>query len=167
MATVILISVLMAFVAAMALFASQAASPQSRQRDAARRRRFVERHPGQVNTGDIHRMLLEAGVSERDARVVMGKAGARQVRPLTMWLWIDRFDARTLALVLGADLEHPQILGHLGAGTLPDLDHLAVFASLNGLDLQAAGELRGGLRPSAAGRVSGRVSGRNDNTLVG
>ncbi|GEP32551.1 hypothetical protein NSZ01_03190 [Nocardioides szechwanensis] len=115
--------------------ASSPASGRSRNRDAGRRTRYVEAHPQHANSGDVERRLLAADLTPAEARLVVEKAAAHGIKPFTMWMWIDQYDAKTLAVVVTADLGHHELLAHLGAGTLPDLEHLRLFASINGLPL--------------------------------
>jgi hypothetical protein len=112
---------------------SAPASGRSRNRDADRRTRYVEAHPQHANSGDVERRLLAADLTPAEARLVVEKAAAHGIKPFTMWMWIDQYDAKTLAVVVTADLSHHELLAHLGAGTLPDLQQLQLFASINGL----------------------------------
>jgi hypothetical protein len=112
---------------------SAPASRRTRDRAADRRSRFVEAHPQRANSGDIERRLLDAGLTPVEARLVVEKAAANGVKPFTMWMWIDQYDAKTLAVVVTADLSHHELLEHLGNATVPDLEQLQLFASINGL----------------------------------
>lgn len=112
---------------------SAPASGRTRNRDADRRARYVEAHPQLANSGDVERRLLEAGLSSAEARLVREKAADHGIKPFTMWMWIDQYDAATLAVVVLADLRHDELLAHLGSGTVPDLEQLQLFASINGL----------------------------------
>ena len=99
-----------------------------------RRLRWVERHPGEVNTGDIERVLLRQGLSLADVRLVTNRAFSLGIKPFTMWMWIQAYGARELAVAVAGDLPHDELLEHLGEGTLPDFHELEVFAALNGLE---------------------------------
>lgn len=113
-----------------------------------RRLRWVERHPGEVNTGDIERVLLRHGLSAADVRLVANRAFALGIKPFTMWMWIQAYGARELAVAVAGDLPHDELLEHLGEGTLPDFHELEMFASLNGLEAAMGGAekaRRGGL----------------------
>lgn len=112
---------------------SSPASARNRNRDADRRSRYVEAHPQRANSGDIERRLLAAGLTSAEARLVVEKAADNGIKPFTMWMWIDQYDATTLAVVVTADLRHEELLSHLGSGTVPDLEQLRLFASINGL----------------------------------
>lgn len=112
---------------------SSPASARNRNRDAERRARYVGSHPQRANSGDIERRLLTAGLTSAEARLVVEKAADNGIKPFTMWMWIDQYDAETLAVVVTADLRHDELLAHLGSGTVPDLGALQLFASINGL----------------------------------
>lgn len=112
---------------------SSPASARNRNRDADRRTRYVEAHPQRANSGDIERRLLAAGLTSAEARLVVEKAADNGIKPFTMWMWIDQYDAETLAVVVTADLRHDELLAHLGSGTVPDLEQLQLFAAINGL----------------------------------
>ena len=99
-----------------------------------RRLRWVERHPGEVNTGDIERVLLRQGLSLADVRLVTNRAFSLGIKPFTMWMWIQAYGAHELAVAVAGDLPHEDLLEHLGEGTLPDFHELEVFAALNGLE---------------------------------
>lgn len=122
-------------VAAVALAWPLASTLRGSERD--RRLRYVARHPEQVNTGDICRLL--ARELDRDAvTLILDRAEALGVRPWTMLSWIQRYDVPTLAVVIAAELSHEELLLHLGHGTLPDLNELEVFAAINGLPAERA-----------------------------
>lgn len=118
------------------LLACGSLSPRSSGRSCGldRRLRWVERHPGEVNTGDIERMLLRQGFSRADVRLVTNRAFSLGIKPFTMWMWIQAYGARELAVAVAGDLPHHELLEHLGEGTLPDFRELALFAALNGLE---------------------------------
>lgn len=113
-----------------------------------RRLRWVERHPGEVNTGDVERALLAEGLCLSDVRLVAEKAFELRIRPFTMWMWIRQYGARELAFAVAAETPHDTLLEHLSEGTQPDFTELEVFAALNGL--VAAAEHSG-----TAGRSTG------------
>lgn len=99
----------------------------------ARRLRHVERHPREVTTADVARLLRLHELPDEEVRFVLAKAEELGVGAFTLWMWIKRFDVHALAVVLGADLSHTELLRHLADGSLPDLAELEVFAVLNGL----------------------------------
>ncbi|NHC21723.1 hypothetical protein G6553_00865 [Nocardioides sp. IC4_145] len=99
----------------------------------ARRLRHVERHPREVTTADVARLLRVHELPAEEVRFVLGKADDLGVGAFTLWMWIQRFDVHALAVALGADLSHADLLRHLADGSLPDLAELEVFAVLNGL----------------------------------
>ncbi len=115
-----------------------------------RRLRWVERHPGEVNSGDIERVLLRQGLSLADVRLVTNRAFALEIKPFTMWMWIQAYGARELAVAVAGDLPHDELIEHLGEGTLPDFHELEVFAGLNGLEAAAAGSVSWPTAPPAA-----------------
>ncbi|GEP38241.1 hypothetical protein NPS01_19040 [Nocardioides psychrotolerans] len=137
MTIIITITCLAALTVGIVWAASAPASRRSRSRDLGRRMRHVSRHPQQVNSGDIGRLLVAEGVSSSEARLVIDKATARGIKPFTMLMWIQQYDAGTLSVVVAADLDHQDLLVHLANGTVPDLRELALFASLNGLPIAA------------------------------
>ena len=96
-----------------------------------RRLRWVERHPEQVNSGDIRRLLARELPAEQ-VEMIAAKAQELGIRPFTMWMWIRSFDVQTLALGVAADLTHSELLSHLGSGVVPDVETLRVFAAING-----------------------------------
>lgn len=101
---------------------------------ADRRMRWVERHPGEVNTADIAQVLTHAGLCPADVRTVSEKAVRLGIRPFTMWMFIQSYGERELALAVAADVPHETLLGHLADGDLPDFTELEVFAAFNGLE---------------------------------
>lgn len=115
-----------------------------RERD--HRLRYVTRHPEQVNTGDICR-LLARDLDREEVRLIVDRAEQLGVKPWTMLSWIQRYDVHTLAVVIAAEVPHEELLLHLGNGTLPDLAELQLFASINGL-----AEPKSSRRPASAPR---------------
>ncbi|MDN4162165.1 hypothetical protein [Nocardioides abyssi] len=99
----------------------------------AQRLRHVERHPRDVTTADVARLLRAHELPPEEIRFVLGKADQLGVGAFTLWMWIKRFDVHALAVVIGADIGHAELLRHLADGSLPDLAELEVFAVLNGL----------------------------------
>lgn len=100
---------------------------------ADRRLRWVERHPGEVNTGDIERLLTADGLCLSDVRKVSEKAFALHIKPFTMFMFAKTYGARELAIAVAAEVSHDTLLEHLEEGTLPNFAELEVFAALNGL----------------------------------
>ena len=113
--------------------AASAGSLGREARRRARRARWVERHPEQVNSHDI-RELLARELLPAQVDLICARAESLRIAPLTMLMWIRRYDVPTLALVVAGDLSHRELLAHLGNGTTPDLAQLKVLAGLNGLD---------------------------------
>lgn len=98
-----------------------------------RRMKWVERHPGEANTGDIERMLTAGGLCLEDVRKVSDKAFRLGIKPFTMWMFIQTYGARELAVAVAAEVSHDELLEHLAEGSLPNFAELEVFAALNGL----------------------------------
>ena len=134
------------------LLACGSLSPRTsrRSRGLDRRLRWVEHHPGEVNTGDIERVLLRQGLSLADVRLVTNRAFSLGIKPFTMWMWIQAYGARELAVAVAGDLPHDDLIEHLGEGTLPDFHELEVFAGLNGLEAATAGSASRTPPPPAA-----------------
>lgn len=134
----ILTCVVIGLVGVTALVACAAASPntdRSRARTSVRRRKFVGRNPTHVNSQDIRTQLVRDGVSAQQAAFITEKAAEHAIKPFTMWLWLQRFDAEALSIVVAADVSHRDLLTHLSNGTVPDLEELKLFASANGLSI--------------------------------
>lgn len=94
---------------------------------------WVESHPGEVTLSDVEQVLLRDGLSPSDVSLVLDLAQARRIKPFTMWMWIESYGARELALAVAGDLAHDELLERLGDGTPPDFERLELFAALNGL----------------------------------
>lgn len=130
--TYVVVAVIAAAVLA-ACVASQPTNDRGRDAGAARRRKFVEQNPTHVNPQDIRNTLVREGVSPDQARFITEKAAEHGIKPFTMWLWLEQFDAEALGIVVAADLSHRDLLMHISDGTVPDLEELKLFASANGL----------------------------------
>jgi hypothetical protein len=130
MAVLLVAAVALGWVLAYGTTSSERREPAAKQ---DRRLRWVERHPGEVNTGDVERALLAQGLCLADVRLVAEKAFELRIRPFTMWMWIKQYGARELAVAVAAETSHDTLLEHLSEGTLPDFAELEVFAGLNGL----------------------------------
>ena len=98
-----------------------------------RRTKWVERHPGEANTGDIERVLTAQGLCLEDVRKVSDKAFRLGIKPFTMWMFVQTYGARELAVAVAAEVSHDELLEHLAEGSLPNFAELEVFAALNGL----------------------------------
>lgn len=101
----------------------------------SRRRRFVDQNPIHVNSRDILCQMVEAGITPAQAELVVEKAAEQGIKPFTMWLWTQQFDAWSLSVVVAADLTHHELLTHLSESSVPDIDALQLFASANGLEV--------------------------------
>lgn len=138
----------------LALSASGPATDRSRARVAARRGRFIEQNPTHVTSADILALLRGDRVSAPQACFITEKAAKQGIQPFTMWLWLKQFDAEALGIVVAADLSHTELLTHISNGTVPDLEELKLFASLNGLPL--AGPRIPAKRSASAGSTKAR-----------
>ena len=138
MVTISLVIGLVSIAALVACAAAQPAGERGRQHSAARRRRFVQQHPTYVNSLDIRRELVRGGIAPDQAQFITDKAADQGIKPFTMWLWLAQVDAEALAVVVAADLSHLELLAHISDGTVPDLEELKLFASVNGLVLDDA-----------------------------
>lgn len=118
-------------------------------RESDRRLRWVARHPDRVNSGDIRRLLARELPADQ-VEIVSAKAQAAGIAPFTMWMWIRRFEVRTLALAVAADVTHAELLAHLGTGVAPDVETLQVFAAINGLQDVAESPAERAARVAAA-----------------
>lgn len=151
MVTLIIVVAIVATTWYVACGASVPSTARSRRHDDERRLRLLEREPERVHTGDLERLMRAHELPEDEIRMVADKAHRQGIKPFTMWMWAKRFDVHTLTVVVAADLSHDELLGHLGNGTLPDLEELRVFAALNGLNTTHV---------ARAGRTPRRVSPR-------
>ncbi|MEV7429157.1 hypothetical protein AB0N29_06010 [Nocardioides sp. NPDC092400] len=109
-----------------------AGRPAGRPSAAERRLRHVAGNPQAATTADVERLLRAHELPPEEVALVLGRACDAGIRPFTMWCWVQQYGVHALAIVVAADLSHAQLLRHLGDGTLPDLEELAVFAALNG-----------------------------------
>jgi hypothetical protein len=105
-----------------------------------RRMRHVRRHPLDVTADDIEQLLTASGLPEDDVRLVSRTAVVAGVQPYTLWLGLEVFGARALAIAVAANLSNAELLERLGSDALPDLPELEVFAGLNGLALARSSE---------------------------
>ena len=135
-----LMTIVLVGVAHTLLLVCRGTSPRTRVAPLAAecRAAWVESHPGEVTTSDVERVLLRDGLSTSDVRLVVELAEARRIKPFTMWMWIQSYGARELALAVAGDLPHDELMERLGDGTPPDFERLELFAALNGLEAAAA-----------------------------
>lgn len=108
---------------------------RSRTRSASRRRKFIEQNPTHVNSHDIRCQMVRDGIASSQASFITEKAAEAGIKPFTMWLWLQQFDAEALSIVVAADVSHRDLLTHISNGTVPDLEELKLFASANGLTI--------------------------------
>ncbi len=136
---------------ALAAASTRPATDRSRSHASERRRAFIEQNPTHVHSHDILALLRTAGMPAEQAHYIVDKAEVDGIKPFTLWLWLNRFDAEALGLAVAADLTQRQMLTHLSNDTTPDADELRLFASFNGLPLDGARNARAGLRRNRAG----------------
>jgi hypothetical protein len=122
----------------LATVASRPATDRSRQQMSARREKFVARNPTHVNSADIVASLRRAGIDADQATFITDRAHEQGIKPFTLWLWVEQFGAEALSIVVAADLTHRDLLTHISNGTVPDMEELKLFASANGLEVEAA-----------------------------
>jgi hypothetical protein len=144
----VVIAVLVVGAIALAWPIAAGISGSSRSAERDRRLRYVARHPQQVNTGDIARILTRE-LGRDDCDLLLDKAQELGIKPWTMYSWIQQFDVHTLTVVIAAELPHEDLLRHLADGALPDLNELEVFAAINGLPVAEPKPARGAV-PRAA-----------------
>ncbi len=127
-----------------------------------RGRRRPARPPDHLHAGDVQRLLRRRGLDDATCRVVVRSGLERGIAPLTLWMWAEQYGVRSLSLVVAAEVSHRELLGHLAAGTTPDLGELEVFARLNGLEPSPArGRVRN-LPPPPAGLDPDAVAERRE-----
>jgi hypothetical protein len=121
--------------AVVAWLATATASPGARRRSVERRRRYVHRHPGSVNLGDVERRLAgELPAHHHD--FVLTRIGRQQIDARTLWAWLDRFGADALVLSLASGSGYAGLLRRLRGDGL-DLAELEVLAGLSHPELFA------------------------------
>lgn len=112
-----------------------ATAPAGPGRSLERRRRYVSRHPGLVNLGDVERRLA-AELPTHHHDFVLARIARQKIDAHTLWAWLDRFDAETLVLALAADSGYAGLLRRLRNDDL-DRTELEVFAGFNHPELFA------------------------------
>ncbi len=117
------------------LVAASPAGSRTHDRSTSRRRRYVERNPCSVNSMDIRNHLIVEGVPREQAVFITELAAEHQINPLTMWMWLRHFDARSLGVVVAADVTQRELVKHIENGTVPNIEELKVFAGINGLPI--------------------------------
>jgi hypothetical protein len=107
--------------------------PGRRTADERRRRhvaRYVARHPGTVNLGDVARRLAdELPVHHHD--FVLAEVGRRRIDAATLWAWLDRFGAEALVHVLASDGGYAGLLRRLATDAPLDRVELELLAHLS------------------------------------
>jgi hypothetical protein len=114
------------------------ATPATLEAAGRRRLRHLDRHPHTATYDDLRERLRHEGVPAVRTRFLLERAAQHEVAPFAMWLWLERFDADSLEIVVAADLTTRDLLDHLCLGTLPDLEELGLFARFNGLPAAGA-----------------------------
>lgn len=109
--------------------ATATASSGARRRSVERRRRYVDRHPGSVNLGDVERRLA-AELPAHHHGFVLDRIGRHKIDARTLWAWLDRFGSDSLVLAVAADAGYAGILRRLRDDDLNRAE-LEVFAGLN------------------------------------
>ncbi|GAA4362656.1 hypothetical protein [Nocardioides caricicola] len=120
---------------AIAFLATATASPSTRRRSEERRRRYVSRHPGLVNLGDVERRLADE-LPAHHHDFVLARIARQKIDAHTLWSWLDRFGAETLVLALAADSGYAGLLRRLRGDHL-DREELELFAGFNHPELFA------------------------------
>jgi len=121
-----------------ATLATPSGSPSARRRAVERRRRYVSRHPGLVNLGDVERRLA-AELPARHVDFVLARVARHRIDARTLWTWLERFGAEALVLALAADHGYAGLLRLLRADAAYDtggsadelVGELAVLARLS------------------------------------
>jgi hypothetical protein len=122
--------------ALVAWLATAPASARTRRRSGERRRRYVGKHPGSVNLGDVERRLSDE-LPARQTDFVLAKVARTTIDARTLWAWLERFGASVLVLALAADNGYAGLLRELRSGGPLDVDALEVFARLSHPELFA------------------------------
>ncbi len=84
---------------------------------------------------DIRNHLIVEGVPREQAVFITELAAEHQINPLTVWMWLRHFDAKSLGVVVAADVTHRELVKHIENGTVPHIEELKVFAGINGLPI--------------------------------
>lgn len=121
--------------ATVAWLATATASAGARRRSVERRRRYVDRHPGSVNLGDVERRLADE-LPAHHHDFVLDRIGRHKIDARTLWSWLNRFGAESLVLAVAADAGYAGLLRRLREDDL-DRAELEVFAGLNHPELFA------------------------------
>lgn len=112
------------------------ATKRTRDMDAARRARYLSRNPHDVNSGDIHRMLVEAGLEPDEIARTKNGAVEMGYSSFTLFAWIMKYDAHTLCEVIAERISEHEAMAHISDGTLPQIDSLSSFATRHDLPMQ-------------------------------
>lgn len=104
------------------------ATARTRDMDSTRRARYLSRNPQDVNSGDISRMLTEAGLDLDEVAHTRNGATELGYTPFTMYAWIKKYDARTLSAVIAERISESEALAHISDDTLPLIESICEFA---------------------------------------
>ena len=129
-------AVAVSFAALVAWLTTASASASTRRRSEERRRRYVGRHPGSVNLGDVERRLADE-LPFQQADFVLATIARTTIDARTLWGWLERFGSSSLVLALAADHGYAGLLRELRSGGPLDVDALEVFARLSHPELFA------------------------------
>ena len=87
--------------------------------DAARRARYLSRNPHDVNSGDIHRMLVEAGLEPDEIARDEERRGRDGYSSFTLFAWIMKYDAHTLCEVIAERISEHEAMAHISDAPFP------------------------------------------------
>lgn len=121
--------------AVVAWLATATASPGARRRSVERRRRYVDRHPGSVNLGDVERRLADE-LPAHHHDFVLTRVALQKIDARTLWAWLDRFGADALVLALASGSGYAGLLRRLRGDDLNRAE-LEVLACLSHPELFA------------------------------
>jgi hypothetical protein len=122
--------------ALVAWLATATATASTRRRAEERRRRYVGKHPGSANLGDVERRLADE-LPAHQTDFVLAKVARTTIDARTLWAWLERFGASALVLALAADHGYAGLLRELRSDGPLDVDALEVFARLSNPELFA------------------------------
>ena len=121
-----------------ARLATSTTSVSARRRTDRRRRRYVARHPREVNRLDVERRL-EDELSRAQVCFVLDRVEHESIDSRTVWSWLDRFGAATLLLAVASGHGRGDVFRLLDADAPLETDDLEVLARLAVPDLFETG----------------------------
>jgi hypothetical protein len=122
-----------------AWLATSTSSVGARRRTDQRRRRYVARHPRQVNRLDVERRLADE-LSGAQAAFVADRIEHEDLDSRTVWSWLDRFGAAALLLAVASGHGRGDVCRLLDADGPLDTDQMSVLARLAVPDLFGVAE---------------------------